>query len=305
MLTYAHSLTGGFVYEDARADAAPLVLTAPTWNIAPRWLTGQTYAWTTTLWDASPMAARVVSLAWHLLNGVLLWLVARAVVTDAAATFAAGVFLLHPIQTEAVASIAYRSDLIAACVLLVALACAMRGWLIPAFVIAMGAVLGKQMGVMAVALVPVALTVTRSPHWTPTARAYWLAAGFSALLLLLDHSRGMFFQRPEDMSLSIASGVALLARMPVPFGLSIEHDWAAFTPMAACAVVILAAGVLETAWRWRSRVALGLMAWIAVAWLPRVVWQLGEGLHERHLYVPMIAASVALGAALFPKGAHA
>lgn len=302
MLTYAPSLAGGFVYEDIRHDTTPTVLSPTDTAIGPRWLTTQTYAWTTVFWDAGPQAARTVSLAWHLLNGLLLWFAARSVVTGAAATFAAGLFLLHPLQTEAVASIGYRSELVAASALLLALVCASRGWLVLAWLAAAGAVLGKETGVMALALVPLWLTVTRSGAWTPTARVYWLAASYVPLLLLVERGAGYVWQRPDDLSVSIASGWALLARVAVPARLSIEHDWAQMSPVVACAAAVLTAGVLETAWRRRSWLVLGVVAWIAVAWLPRLLWNLGEGFHERYLYVPLIAVCLALGAALFPKG---
>lgn len=305
---YAHSLTGWYVYEDMRPDATHVY--HESWRgwgglLIPRGVTSLSHMLTVKAFGAHPLPARAVSLAWHLVNGLLLWLVARAVVAESAAALAAGLFLLHPIQTEAVAGVAYRSELVVASALLVALLCALRGWLVPAFLAAVSAVLGKETGVMALALVPLALVLVRSSHWTPTARLYWAMASYPVLLLLFDRSRDLFWQRPEDVSQSMASGVALLARIPVPVSLSIDHDWAAITPIAACAAVILTAGALETAWRWRSRVALGLIAWIAVAWLPRMVWQLGEGLHERHLYVPMIALSVAIGATVFPKGSIA
>lgn len=302
MLTYTPSLAGGFVYEDLRWGTTPSVLSPTDTAIGPRWLTTQTYAWTTVFWDAGPRAARTVSLSWHLLNGVLLWLAARAVVTGAAATFAAGLFLLHPLQTEAVASIGYRAELVAASLLLLALVCASRGWLVLAWLAAAGAVLGKETGVLALALVPLWLTMTRSSAWTPTARVYWLAAIYVPLLLLLDRLSRLVPHLPAEVSASIAAGWALLARVAVPAQLSIEHDWAQMSPVAAFATVVLTAGVVETAWRRRSWLGLGVVAWIAVAWLPRLFWHLGEGFHERYLYVPLIAVCLALGAALFPKG---
>lgn len=305
MLICAQAMAFPFVYEDIRRDSIPLSLVPLSWRPAPRMVTNLSYALTTRVWDAGPAAAHAVSVAWHLVNGALLWLVARHVVSAPAAVMAAGLFWLHPLQTEAVAGIAYRSELVSASALLIALACAVRGWLMPAFLAAAGAVLGKESGVMALALVPLALTVLRVPAWTPIARMYWLAGTFPVLLLLLDRSRTLVWARPEDITQTIAAGWALLARIVMPVRLSIDHDWAAIAPLAGVTAVVLTAGLLEAAWRRRSRVALGLLAWIAVAWAPRLLWQLGEGLHEHHLYTPLIAASVAIGAALFPKGSIA
>jgi hypothetical protein len=61
---YASSLSGGFVYEDA-------VLTDRAW--LPRWLVRVSHG----LAGESAFVQRSVNLGWHLLNGLLLWLLAR------------------------------------------------------------------------------------------------------------------------------------------------------------------------------------------------------------------------------------
>lgn len=302
MLIYAPSLAGDFVYEDARADgtATPMPLLGARRVLEPRWLTNASFAWTTALWDAGPRAARTVSLAWHLLNGLLLWAVARRVVTEAAAVVAVGLYLLHPLQIEAVAAVAYRSELVVASALLLALWCADRGWLIPAFLCALGAVLGKPIGVMAVALVPIWLTWHRSPRWTETARVYWLAASFPVLLLVLDQARIWAWATPETVGRTVAAAVALTARVLVPVRLSIEYDAGAWSPVLIAALLILLAAAIETAWRRGWRPALLVAAWIGASLLPRIVWQIGDGLHDHYLYVPMLALSVAGASVLFP-----
>jgi hypothetical protein len=304
-MVYAQTLAFPFVYEDVRRDSIPLSLAPLAWPTGPHGVAMLSYALTTRCWDAGPTVAHAVSVGWHVLNGTLLWLVARRVVAAPAAVVAAGVFWMHPLQVESVAAVAYRSELVAATALLLSLWCMGRGWLIPAFLCALGAIGGKPVGVMAIALVPIWATWHRIPAWTPTARVYWLAAAFPVLLLVLDRSQALFWARPDDVAQTIAAGWALAARIVLPLRLSIDHDWAAIGPIASVAAVVLTAGLTAVAWQARARVALVLLAWLAVAWLPRLVWQLGEGLHEHHLYTPMVAVSVAVGAWLYPRGRFA
>lgn len=304
---YARSLSGGLVYEDQRGDNAPVTLAqAGAWP-GPRWVTTQSYALTSALYGATARPARVVSLGWHLLNGILLWVVARRVVTEAAAVFAAGVFLLHPMQTEAVAGIAYRGELVAATWALLALWCVSRGWRVAAGLIALGAVTGKEAAITAVGLVPLWAWAT-GQRWSRravavTALALVLALGGMAVLLW--HRSMLGIVSVDGLPKQVTALTRLLTLVVWPSGLTIDHHWAALTPTA----VILAV------WAWTlAAMVAPLLRWplwsvallgTVIALGPRLLLDLGEGLHERHLYTPMLLIAMAIGAGLFPKDVHA
>ena len=84
----------------------------------------------------------------------------------------------------------------------------------------------------------------------------------------------------------------------VPIAQSVDPDWAllATWPVASAALAMwgLAAGVICQAWRTRAWGVL-LIGWTAILIAPRLIWQLGEGLHEHHLYLATIAMSLAVG----------
>lgn len=304
-MVYAASLSGDFVYEDQRADAVrPLSLMAVSWTPGPRWLTNQSYAWTSALADAGPRTARTVSLAWHLLNGLLLWVVARRALTGgAAAVLAAGLFLLLPIQTEAVAAVAYRAELVAATALLLALIAASRGWIVVAWGCAAGAVLGKEVGIAALLLVPL-WAWAFGPRWTRWQVAGWALASLVPFAYLVAWFPAHHVPLMRDwIEAAVAIGVfgrlvALTAGSVLQAGvLSIDHDWIRIWPemgvatLAGCVVLLC---VVPRIWRFA-------IAWVLVALALRVVLPLPE-FHEHHLYVALLGLCVAVGATVFPKG---
>lgn len=304
IMTYAASLSGMYVYEDIRPDGSPVYLQRlndVSDLLRPRGLTTASHQITVRLFGAGALAARTVSLAWHLVNGLLVWLVARRVVSAPAAVMAAGLFLLLPMQSEAVAAVAYRSEVIAATGVLLAWWCVQRGWMIAAFLCAAATVTAKEAGIMALALVPLWAWWLKAPAWPTTVRVYWLAATFPALLALLAASDSLSLLSVWGALHALTETTWLLALMVWPSGLTIDHDWAQITPWLMGATAVLWAGAIETLWRrdWPLWGFAVLVTLIAVA--PRLIWQLGEGLHERHLYTPVIAWSLAAGDALFPR----
>lgn len=296
-MTYAASLSHGYVFEDNRSDGIAIYREPwPETILMPRSLSKLSHA----MVGDRPQVARAVSLGVHLLNGLLVWVVARRLVTEWAAVFAVGLFWLLPIQTEAVASASYRAELIAATFLLLALWCAGRGWLLASFVCACATVMGKELGIVALGLVP--LWAWRVRSWSLSTLIYWVVASCVAVAVGLawaaDHI--LPFVAFTDPSRALAALTSLLALMVWPFGLTIDHDWAALTPWMAGAAVVLWLGALETAWRHRWPLWGWALLWSLVAVSPRLFLVLDEGLHERHLYAATIAWSLVLGAALFP-----
>jgi tetratricopeptide (TPR) repeat protein len=119
---YGPSLRGPFLFDDNY-----LPFTAPEFADAPlrTWLAGQrpllmfTFWVNTRLSGLEPFPYHLLNLGLHFLTGWLVWLIVRrlldrvgagAPVREILAAFAAGLFLLHPVQTESVAYVASRSE---------------------------------------------------------------------------------------------------------------------------------------------------------------------------------------------------
>lgn len=122
---YFPSLGGGFVYDDhslvernyAIRSISPgnilRLLTQPI-NDTYRPLRAFSYALDYQLWGLNPLGFHLTNILLHVLNGILVyWLVCFLLGSRWCAAVAALLFTLHPIQTEAVAWISGRKDLLA------------------------------------------------------------------------------------------------------------------------------------------------------------------------------------------------
>ncbi|MCC7153924.1 MAG: tetratricopeptide repeat protein [Bryobacterales bacterium] len=121
-VAYLPALRGPFLFDDlALPYGQPNAQTAPfgSFLTGVRPLLYSLFWLETRIWGTSPLGYHFVNIAFHCLNGLLVgWLVwrilgaagetgrAKAVLTGIAVT----VFLLHPLQTEAVAYVASRSE---------------------------------------------------------------------------------------------------------------------------------------------------------------------------------------------------
>ena len=137
MLTAAlyarHVATAGWVYEDSNAVMANGAVTGaqPIQIDRARWLSSLSHRLVWTAAGNHPAAHHAVNLALHLGNGVLVSAVAGVFLPPVAAWGAATLFLVHPVQTEAVAYVASRSELLATTFALLAGLIALhadRGW---------------------------------------------------------------------------------------------------------------------------------------------------------------------------------
>jgi hypothetical protein len=104
LAVYASSLSGWYVYEDVPQgdfSAWPGLWASllGLFSTPVGFVQIQSVQLTGVLSGFDPWWARVVSLGWHLGNGLLLWRVARRVLAPWGAVLAAAVFWLHPLQT--------------------------------------------------------------------------------------------------------------------------------------------------------------------------------------------------------------
>lgn len=292
---YASSLSGGWVYEDARPGLVPLAQLPLSWDIRPRWLTHQTYAGTTWLLNAEPSTARAVSLAWHLLNGLLLWCVVRRVVAAPIAVLSAGLFLLWPVQVEAVAAVAYRSELVAATWLLLALLCSSHGWRVGAWICAVATITGKEAGIVALALVPL-WAYWVGPRWTRRQGLAWSVASLWLGVAGLVWAQSFSYRLIAPLE-AITTAIAITGQL-VMRGLwsvvdsrvlSIDHDWRGLDAAIGIATLCWATALYLAGSIWVRRA----LIWIGVAMSLRVLMPSAER-HEHHLYTAWIVVCVAI-----------
>jgi hypothetical protein len=222
------------------------------------------------------------SLVLHLAAGVLVYLVALSVLAPWPSVLAAGLFLLAPWQTAAVAYAAARSDILMTLAVLVGLWAVTRGRLALATLAAVAAVAAKEYGIVAWLLLPAWAIWRRSP-WPISAVFGWALAGCGGVALA-------FGARDPGAPIFLPS---LWTNLRAFVGL---FAWPTVDPMPAGALAVwtVLAAVGVAAWRlprWTTLVVGG----VALAWLPRLLVPLAEGPHTQHLYLPMVALS--LGAA--------
>lgn len=294
-LLYSPSLGYGYVYEDLNdfrkwSEMDTLEAWASwAWRKPARSLTALSYMAGQTLSGLEPWGFHLMSVAWHLLNGVLVAMLAASVVGGGwAVPLVAGVFLLHPVQVESVAYISAHADLVSTAAILLALLFAERRRLGLAFVACGLAVLGKETAVASFLLIPV-WEVWRG-RAVPKA---WIACAVLPPLLLLD--RFPITLDPAWMARTVTEAIGLLSLWIVPLPLTIDHDWSAMR-IGIAALVMLALVI-------GNRPARFALASAAVLLAPRLFVPQLEGLHEHHLYNISIGLSLCAGLWLF--GEHA
>lgn len=284
---YAQTMSYPFVYEDMRD---PETLFRPwSWTGWHRLLTMGSERLSIALSGMEPWGWHLVSVALHLVNGALIW----SLVAGWAGVFAVGLYLLHPLNVEAVAYVSSRSDLLlTTCVLLALVAVERKAW--TSLVIACGlAVLAKETGVMALPLVLAwsFLRGLRLPVWL-------YLVPLPALTLVAWQFSSTWTLDPIYTVGELVKTGWLLSRIVLPIGLSVDHDWAWITPdvgLVALGVVLLGVTVLAVV---RAPRTTFVCAWIGFALTPRLLMPLLEGLHEHHFTLPMAGLALGIGACL-------
>lgn len=309
-LLYAPTLGYGFVYEDLndpqRFFVAPKSLSATLHEarVHPsRVLTGLSYDLSRVIGSpVEPWGFHAVNVALHLLNSLLLYRLARRVLAGWAAVGALALFALHPIQVEAVAYISARADLVMTlCIVLAILAVDAQRWLL-AGLACVAAVLAKEVGVVAFPLaclwalwrgiaVP-RLVIAGVVTGKALAIAYLLSMRFVPLTLDPLYTGG-----------ELIKAYSFLWRLVVPIAFSVVHDWQWITPVIAAFGVVLTVFLMGLAALHQRSMGALACAWVLVCLAPRLLIPLAEGLHEHHLYAPLVGLSLLVGH-LVSEGSH-
>ena len=151
----------GFVFDDSAYLASPLVRNLAVLDIlGTNWLGLDIYRPLTLLslaldfrlFAEEPFGYHLTNLLLHLANGTLFYVLARRLLNHAsAALWAACLYVAHPIQTEVVAWISARGDLLATSLLLSAFVAHRRDsrrWRLLAWTLYAGALLAKETAVI-------------------------------------------------------------------------------------------------------------------------------------------------------------
>lgn len=300
-LAYLPVRGASFVYEDDHYLDAP----DASWALPGRGLTQA-------LFDAiGPDAGRqhVVSVGLHLVNGALVSAVGSALVNPWAGAFGALVFLFHPLNSEAVAYLSGRGELLVTLFGLIAVWGVLGGrWRWGVTLAALiGAAVSKEVGLIAGLWVLVTLWTRRSPSRAVLPVLY-VAAGLivgatATTLLSWIEAAGRGGPEMNGLTFLALQNTAvwhLLALAVWPVGLSIDHDivglWVGLRWISAGLSVLLLALLV---WAWRR---FPLMAWAAgllvASVLPRFLFPTNEFLHEYHVYPAMTGVCVLIGAGL-------
>lgn len=326
MLAYSPVLTAGWVYEDANAVQANPSVTgaAPIAVDRARWLSALSHRLVYHITGSAPRLPHLVNVALHVVNGILVYHIALAWVSPPAAVVVTALFWLHPLQTESVAYVASRSELLAACFALSAFLIAGSARSVGAYaavcVAVLAAVCAKESAVVIVPLIVFADVVRGKPASWLRYAVWLLPVGLIAYTVI----RFDYLSRAELSPLAYAATQATavwryLALAVYPIGQSVDHDfdlviwpirWAALGGIAALATVPIMGSWLvvlgdqprgsDIARLWDDwpalRVASFGIAWLLIGLGPRFVMRIPEVLAEHQTYLPFIGLWIMLGA---------
>lgn len=315
---YAPSLGFPFVYEDV--NWLPAVTEAPkAYPLPGRALTLLSHHLTWRLTGNDPVLFHAGNVAFHFVNGVLVYGIATQLMIPSAALVAAGVFLLHPLNSAAVNYVTGRSDLLMTLGVLLALWCGLAGGRVWHWVgITAGlliAALSKETGVVGLPLLALTLLCWRAG--TIQARgaliACWIGLGIVAgaswgaamnWLTMPAHIGGASVSWPEFVLLQLGAVWHLLALVaPSPLwasGFSIDHDALMVTEawrLHAVAATAVSLTLAVLCWRTIPLLAWAI-GWTAISLAPRFAVPTSEFVTEPQMYLPMVGLSVLGGVML-------
>lgn len=298
-----HIWTSPLVYEDARLVDGSQRGFAWSGVFQPRGLTRE--SWTLV---QSPRASHALNLGLHLLVVGLVWLLFWRLTAKRFIAWAVALIVaFHPVTGESVAYAASRAELIAAIGALLALiSVSGHGWrwlgIVPALSLA---VMGKETGLVTVALVPLVL-------WYQG--RYALARLMTSAVLCLAVSvlpwAGVYAGVGEQVGHRVDAvtwvgmqSVAvwrLVVLSVAPLWLSVSPDVSMASGWSYAAALVMLVASLETAWRARHRMpllTLGILGCAIVA-SPRFLVRtptspLNE--HQWYLAMPFVACLIVAG----------
>jgi protein O-mannosyl-transferase len=335
--TFWSSLWNPFHFDDALFLQSPQVAEPgdPWYLLRPaqsRQLTYLSFYWNYRLGSTSPFGYHLVNLLLHLANVLAVFFFTRLILQretkDSGPWLqrwlplaAAGIFALHPVQTEAVNYVYQRSTLLAALFTLLSMNSFLRAqnsrrrkfWFAAAGVFFLFAVVSKEVAVALPLLWVVLLwakSIDAGAFGRSLIRARWFmlvcALSFLCFVWILFHMSGQG-GRAAIPGLLRGSPRYLLAQIQVlpgyirmlilPTGLSIDHDFQtapALSPYGLLCILALA-GIISFALFIRKRnssLAFLISAFLIFLAPTSSIVPSNDMLVEHRLYLPMIAAAI-------------
>jgi tetratricopeptide (TPR) repeat protein len=330
---YGPALNGPFLLDDSY-----LPYDQPAYENAPLsdWMKGMRPMLMLSYWlnyessGANTGSYHEVNVLLHLLNGILIYLSIRKILTWAGleiwtlqvlSIFAAALFLLHPIQTESVSYIASRSETLSLFFFLSAFAvflyrrCAATSWPVALCVLALfgAACLTKEHAVT----LPALLLLT-DYFWNPGfslegIRRNWRlyavmaaagALGLTSVLRILSGAKTAGFGMKDltwyEYFLTQCRALWVYLRMYLlPYGQNVDHDFPISRgPLDGGAIfgLIGLIALVGAAWFYRSRfplIAYGALVFLILIAPTSSIVPIRDPLVERRLYLPFIGLLLA------------
>ncbi len=314
LLAYMPSLPGGFHFDDFELMLENPHVTAPHFSYqlfleeyGGRPLTLWTFHWNHRLLGDDPWSYHAFSLILHLIAAGLLYVwVRRQALDHRAGLFAAAVFALHPLQTQAVNYVWSRSVLLMFCFGMASLLLARRPWL--SLLCFQLAIWSRADGL--VFLVPLVFANGIPSRLSGAFSAVYRNAAAVVLALINLGAFALFISRyqpreigwthPHVLGYWWAQTVAFwkyLALMFWPAGLTIDHDFRVaglWPPLLALGGLLVLAFVL-----WKARVSHPLVVsgavWICLTLAPAALVPNSDPFNESRAYPAMAGFAVILG----------
>lgn len=227
VLAYSRIWWFGFVYDDLNWVHWAPTIPSPEWPYIAKY----PFAFAAWLGGGLPWAFHGVVLALHLVNGLLLWLLARRWLSVSASLVAVTLFWLHPIQTEAVAYVSGGIEVLATTYVLLAI----LGGIGSGWASLTGGVLALAIGVTlklsmlpALVLIPAIWLIAKEQHsvivWLAVCALLYLI-GLPALLYWGIAHRADVWTRIHGLNLILLEASRYLALIVYPRWFSIEHTF--------------------------------------------------------------------------------
>jgi len=308
-LAFGGALRGSFHFDDYSLLANPLITTIPglwrMWGpLQTRPLTNLTFWLNYQLGGANPVGYHAVNVLLHISAVLLLYLALKHVLQESPAFWAAAIFAVHPIQSEAVAYVFARSTLLSTVFCLASLLFWFRGsrtWAIAFFALAL---LAKEECVafpLFLILMSIWRKETLSTYHGPVlamlalalfagARAAWATAHIMG-------SGAGFTAGISPLTYFPAQGPAILRYLRlliVPWGFTIEPTVTPPYALAWAAVLTIAA-IAVWAFRKHYSAAIWVLCGLILLAPSSTIFPAADLAADRRMYLPMIAFSATFG----------
>jgi len=316
LVAYWNSLDGGFHFDDQGIFLDPYVMGPGFgWRILrimqTRPLTFLTFHWNYIGNGANGWGFHLVDLLLHLLSSVLLFFIAGTLLPRFLAWFAAALFAVHPLQTQAVNYVFERATLLATLFALLSLYLFLKArypWSVAAFGLSL---LAKEETIALPAFLLLYAVLANLPRGAR--RCCVLMSGLSALA-----AARLFYvlRSTPDARLGFGTqGVSVISYgltqcrviwiyvrfLVLPIGLSLEHDvklsrnvWSPPATLPAMLLLALSIGTLAwMAWR-RNAPALWMLGFFILLSPSSSIVPASDLIFEHRTYLPMACLAVAV-----------